>query len=111
MSSKRIPQHNRPDGTWCRFSSCDSTTGRCPDCEGITVAYNSGTYRVHKTGCADITKQHHARTDVYPVGTTILEIARREWADFVDDYEDDQDLADSFSVDCQILPCVSKLLG
>ncbi len=28
----KIPQHNTPRGTWCRFSGCDSYSGTCPMC-------------------------------------------------------------------------------
>jgi hypothetical protein len=29
----KIPQHKTPDGRWCLFSGCDSTTGICRMCE------------------------------------------------------------------------------
>jgi hypothetical protein len=29
----KIPQHNTPQGTWCRFSGCDSKSGICRMCE------------------------------------------------------------------------------
>jgi hypothetical protein len=29
----KIPQHNRPDGSWCPFSGCDSISGICRMCE------------------------------------------------------------------------------
>lgn len=31
----KIPQHNTPQGTWCRFSGCDSKTGVCHLCKPV----------------------------------------------------------------------------
>jgi hypothetical protein len=31
--SAKIPQHNTPRGTWCRFSGCDSNSGICQMCK------------------------------------------------------------------------------
>jgi hypothetical protein len=81
----------------------------------ITVVYTGGHYRIHRWGCRDVKVRAGDREpDTYEAGTTLLDIARREWGDFVaedPDYYDDDTLLADFSVNATVLPCAAGLIG
>jgi hypothetical protein len=52
--------------------------------------------------------------DLYPVGTSMGDIARNEFADFIaedPDYYTDKTVEAEFAASARVLPCAERLLG
>lgn len=79
---------------------------------GFIVLYGNGSYRIHSANCPDVKRdlsKFAGREGItYPAGTTLLEIAKNELADFIDEdpeYYDDETVISVFEGDARILPC------
>ena len=94
------------------FSTQSDEKG-APIMKTITVCYNNGNYRVHASDCADLPKERGNRAS-YPEGTSLLDIAKAEFADFIDEdpeYYDDAKVKEDFDSTTKVLPCARGLIA
>jgi hypothetical protein len=79
----------------------------------IAVHYNAGAYRLHGDTCRDREREQDEGV-LYPAGTSLAEIARAEFADFIDedpDYYTDATVLAEFEASARVLPCAAALIG